>query len=63
MLLEAGAVSVDIAVTHALFGAGEEARLRAAGAGRILFTDSCRNGAGAVPLAPLLAEMLEKEFS
>ena len=63
MLLEAGAVSVDIAVTHALFGAGEEARLRAAGAGRILFTDSCRNGAGAVPLAPLLAEMLGKEFS
>ena len=62
-LLAAGAATVDIAVTHALFDRNTERRLHAAGAGRILFTDSCRTSGAATPLAPLLAQFLEKDFS
>jgi ribose-phosphate pyrophosphokinase len=60
-LRAAGAGSVEIAVTHALFDAEAEARLKAAGAARIVSTDSCAHPTNAVALAPLLAGALRSE--
>jgi len=60
-LRAAGAASVEIAVTHALFDAEAEARLKAAGAARIVSTDSCAHPTNAVALAPLLAGALRSE--
>ncbi|MFN4177048.1 ribose-phosphate diphosphokinase [Phenylobacterium sp.] len=60
-LRAAGAASVEIAVTHALFDAEAEARLKAAGAVRIVSTDSCAHPTNAVALAPLLAGALRSE--
>lgn len=56
VLAEAGASDVELAVSHALFDAGAEARLRQAGAVRILSTDSCPHPTNAVHLAPWLAK-------
>ncbi|HEX5379930.1 MAG TPA: ribose-phosphate diphosphokinase [Phenylobacterium sp.] len=53
-----GARSIDLAVAHALFDTDTEARLRAAGARRILSTDSCPHPTNAAPLATLLAQAL-----
>lgn len=60
-MLEKGAATVEIAVTHALFDAATEARLRAAGAARIVSTDSCAHPTNAAPLAPRLAGALAQE--
>lgn len=54
-LAEAGAARVDLAVVHALFDAITETRLLAAGAARIVSSDSCRHPTNQVALAPLLA--------
>lgn len=54
----AGAVSVDVAVTHALFVGDAEAQVRSAGVGRIWSTDSVPHGSNAISVAPLLAEAL-----
>lgn len=57
-LLAAGAASVDVAVTHALFADDAEPQLRAAGVGSIWSSDSIAHSSNAAPLAPLLAQAL-----
>lgn len=57
-LRDLGAALVDLAVAHALFDPAAEARLRRAGARRIISTDSCLHPTNAAPLAPLLADAL-----
>jgi ribose-phosphate pyrophosphokinase len=55
-LQEAGATSVDVVVTHALFAGDAESVLRLAGVNRLVSTDSIRHASNALPLAPLLAD-------
>lgn len=57
-LLAAGAVSVDLAVTHALFSAGALDRLREAGVGDVWSSDCVPHPSNAVAVAPLLANAL-----
>jgi len=57
----AGAASVDVAVTHALFDDEAQARLERAGVRRIVSSDSCRHGSNGAPLAGLLAAALGRE--
>lgn len=57
-LFAAGAASVDVAVTHALFADDAEPQLRAAGVGTIWSSDSIAHPSNAVALAPLLAQAL-----
>ena len=57
----AGAAVIDIGVVHALFPAAIEARLREAGAARIISTDSVCHPTNAAPLAALLADALKDE--
>jgi ribose-phosphate pyrophosphokinase len=54
-LAEAGARSVDILVTHALFAPGAAARLRGAGIRDLASSDSIPHPSNAMPLAGLLA--------
>lgn len=61
LLRQAGALSVDVAVAHALFDAETEARLRAAGARRILSSDSVPHPTNAMELAGVLASALREE--
>lgn len=61
-LRNAGASSVDIAVTHALFDEEALVRLKRAGARRIVSSDSCRHPTNAAPLAGLLAAALREEL-
>ncbi|MBB5204801.1 ribose-phosphate pyrophosphokinase [Inhella inkyongensis] len=58
LLKAAGAASVDVAVTHALFAQDAEARVRAAGVGQIWSTDCIAHPSNAVSIAPLLAQGL-----
>ena len=60
-LVQAGATSVDVAVAHALFSAEVEARLRKAGARRIVSSDSVPHPTNALPLAGALAAALRNE--
>lgn len=60
-LREAGATSVDVAVAHALFDDAVEARLRTAGARRIVSSDSVPHPTNALPLAGALAAALRNE--
>lgn len=62
VLRRAGAASVDVAVAHALFAPGAEARLRAAGARRILSSDSVPHPTNAMALAEVLASALRDEI-
>lgn len=55
---DAGAVSVDVAVTHALFVEDALPRLHAAGVDRVWSTDSVEHPTNAIRLAPLLAAAL-----
>ncbi|MDM7462120.1 ribose-phosphate diphosphokinase [Tepidimonas taiwanensis] len=57
-LRAAGAVSVDVAVTHALFIGDALAVMRTAGVGEVWSADSVPHDSNAVPLAPLLAAAL-----
>ncbi|MBI5941477.1 MAG: ribose-phosphate diphosphokinase [Caulobacterales bacterium] len=61
LLRQAGARSIDIAVAHALFEADVEARLRAAGARRILSSESVPHPTNAMELAEVLAAALRAE--
>lgn len=63
LLREAGAASIDIAVTHALMDDAATARLREAGAGRIVSTDSCLHPTNGARLAELLAAALRDELA
>ncbi|MFP5466367.1 MAG: ribose-phosphate diphosphokinase [Gammaproteobacteria bacterium] len=58
-LLEAGARSVDVAVTHALFAGDAVERIRAAGVGEIWSTDCIPHATNAVSMVPELARTLQ----
>lgn len=58
--LAAGASSVDVAVTHALFVGDAVAELHAAGIGRIWSTDSVPHASNAITVVPLLAAALRR---
>jgi ribose-phosphate pyrophosphokinase len=58
-----GASSVEILVAHALFSSAVEADLRAAGARRIVSTDSCDHPTNDLQLAGLLAGALQEEIT
>ena len=59
LLLDAGAASVDVAVTHALFAGDALAVIREAGVGHIWSTDCIAHESNSVPMAPLLAQALK----
>jgi ribose-phosphate pyrophosphokinase len=58
LLLAAGARSVDVAVTHALFAGDALQVMQAAGVGEVWSTDCIAHPSNAVPMAPLLAQAL-----
>ena len=58
LLLQAGASTVDVAVTHALFSGDALAVVRGAGVGRIWSTDGVAHESNCVGIAPLLASAL-----
>lgn len=60
LLRAAGAASVDVAVTHALFAGDALAQLEAAGVGQVWSTDCIAHSSNAVSVAPLLAEALRQ---
>ena len=57
-VLAAGAASVDVAVTHALFAGEALALIRAAGVGEVWSTDCIVHPTNAVQVAPMLADAL-----
>lgn len=59
-LRAAGAASVDVAVTHALFADGALERIRAAGVGEVWSTDCIAHPSNAVSVAPMLAAALRE---
>lgn len=59
LLQAAGAGSIDVAVTHALFMPGAEALIRSAGVQQIWSTDCIAHSTNAVPMAPLFAQALK----
>ena len=60
LLLKAGAASVDVAVTHALFAEGALALVKNAGVGEIWSTDCIEHSSNAVAMAPALGEALRQ---
>ena len=58
-LLRAGARSVDVAVTHALFAAGAVELLREAGVGAVWSTDAVPHASNAVSIVPAVAQALK----
>ena len=60
LLLAAGAASVDVAVTHALFAGDALQVMRDAGVGEIWSTDCIPHTTSVVPMAPLLAQALRQ---
>ena len=58
LLLQAGASSVDVAVTHALFAGDALAVMESAGIGTVWSTDCIQHPSNAVSMAPLLATAL-----
>jgi ribose-phosphate pyrophosphokinase len=58
-LLAAGAVSVEVFATHALYGPDTAALLASAGIARVRATDSVVHPTGTIPLADVLASALE----
>ena len=60
LLLEAGARSVDVAVTHALFAGDAEQVIRSAGVRHIWSTDSVAHSSNVVSVAPLIAQVLQE---
>ena len=63
LLLQAGAASVDVAVTHALIDADALAALHAAGVGQFWSTDCVAHPTNTVPMATELARGVEQVFS
>lgn len=61
LLRAAGAASVDVAVTHALFSSDALAVLRDAGVSEIWSTDCVAHPSNAVSVAPLLARALRQD--
>jgi ribose-phosphate pyrophosphokinase len=60
LLRDAGAASIDVAVTHALFTPQAMELMRANGIGEVWSTDSVAHTSNAVPMAGLLAEALQR---
>ncbi|HEY9095956.1 MAG TPA: ribose-phosphate diphosphokinase [Hydrogenophaga sp.] len=58
LLLAAGAVSVDVAVTHALFAPGALSLVKEAGVGEVWSTDCITHTSNAVSMVPALVEAL-----
>ncbi|HOX68009.1 MAG TPA: ribose-phosphate diphosphokinase [Burkholderiaceae bacterium] len=58
LALAAGALSVDVAVTHALFVGDAMAELKAAGVRHVWSTDCVRHASNAISVVPLLANAL-----
>lgn len=58
LLKAAGAASVDVAVTHALFAGGAVQLIREAGAGQIWSTDCIPHASNAVSIVPAVAGVL-----
>lgn len=58
LLLAAGAASVDVAVTHALFAEGAVDLIKAAGVSHIWSTDCVAHASNAVSMAPAIAAAL-----
>ena len=58
LLLAAGAASVDVAVTHALFAGDALAVIKAAGVGEVWSTDCIAHPSNAIAMAPMLAGAL-----
>lgn len=58
LLLAAGAASVDVAVTHALFAGDALQVIQAAGVGAVWSTDCITHSSNAVSMAALIAETL-----
>ena len=58
LLLAAGAASVDVAVTHALFAEGALPLVKEAGVGKVWSTDCIAHSSNAVSMVPALAEAL-----
>jgi ribose-phosphate pyrophosphokinase len=58
LLLQAGAASVDVAVTHALFAGDALDVLRAAGVGEVWSTDCTSHASNAIDMAPVLSQAL-----
>ena len=59
LLLAAGAASVDVAVTHALFAGDALQLLSTAGIGQVWSTDCIAHASNAVSMAPAIAAALE----
>lgn len=59
--LEAGAASVDVAVTHALFRGDAVEQLHAAGVRHVWSTDAVRHDSNVVGVAPLIAMALQRD--
>ena len=59
-LLAAGATSVDVAVTHALFAEGALDLVKSAGVGDIWSTDCIPHGSNAVSMVPAIAQALRE---
>jgi len=57
-VIVAGAASVDVVVTHALFVGNALAELHAAGVGQVWSTDSVPHASNAISVVPLLAQAL-----
>ena len=60
LLLAAGAASVDVAVTHALFAEGAEQALHDAGVGAVWSTDCIPHASNVVAMAPQLGRVLRE---
>lgn len=58
LLLSAGAASVDVAVTHALFAGDALALIKQAGVNRVWSTDCIAHPSNAISMAPVLAQAL-----
>ncbi|MFI4933579.1 MAG: ribose-phosphate diphosphokinase [Caulobacterales bacterium] len=57
---DAGALSIDVAIVHALLDAGAAERLIGLGARRIVSTDSVQHPTNAAELAPILADAVRE---
>lgn len=60
LLREAGAATVDVAVTHALFASDALERVKAAGAGEVWSTDCIAHATNAVSIVPAVARALRE---
>lgn len=63
LLLEAGAASVDVAITHALFADDALDLIKAAGVGAVWSTDCIAHSSNAISMAPILADALRPLIS